>query len=288
LSPADAIARFMTDRNAGYERYARLALAQLVAAFGAFPEFLSQVNVLADTLQLDAGPFLRLPGILPDSSHAGRHERLFQAYLIAGGLACNTRNFRLDASYVDHISDVTASIEVNRIVKDFGVGLDARNWSMSLPDIWEASYEIDPTSPLALNRSRDPQTSALKSPLPWNGRLFEKAVWSLAPLEAAHWRTVLEVSEEDYSDRVTNPFIRFEYRLFECLENEFFGRHSAGGIDVDHGHGDCRPTPLDASWSKLEARKAVRFTQPTLVINDLAFVFIQIWFVSLIFTSACA
>jgi hypothetical protein len=292
--PQDAIAFIQGNRGGQHwERFARLVLAELVAAPAAFPNLRNDVRALALLLRIpNPRDLLDLPGLLPGNSDEIRNERFFSAYQISGGLACQTRNFKLRAIYVDYVSDVTASVEVNRPVTAFATGLDARNWHNTLPDIWAESFEIDPQPPpnrlRPLDRALPVQPRAVPSPATYSGSLlFENVVWSFAPLKMATWRNVLDTSRQDASTS-SDPSIRFGYRLYECLENEFYGVRRAGGIDVDHGHGLCRVADAGAPWSLLEARKVVRFTQPTLLINDLTFVFLKIWFTSLILNGACA
>jgi hypothetical protein len=289
MEPAAAVEWLANDRNAGYAPILRLALAELVGSQRAFANERSDfVRLLATPLNVDPGDIL-LP-MSPDDSADQRAERYLQGYQWAAGLAggCRVRNFRIRAVYQHHVSDVTTSIEVNRPVTDFETGIDPRNWSQTLKNVWDDSYEIDPGVPLALDRQNQPPAMLTPSGTPCNVPLFEKADWSIAfgnPF--AFWRTILKV-EIAKQLTGTDPFVKFNYRLVECLENSFFGRRNAGGIDVDHGHGACTAVDTAAPWSKLEASKVVRFTQPTLVLNDLTFVFLIIWFSALILFGACA
>jgi hypothetical protein len=291
VSPADAIQYLEQDRFPGYESSVRLALAQLASAHAAFAnQYANYVGRLVATLpHILPDAIVTLPQNILGESDAARAERYFQAYLLAGGGGCGVRNFKLTTAYQQHVSDVTASIEVNRPVDDFADGLDPRNWTVTLPNIWDDSYEIRPWPPQPDRRLAPPQATS-KSPLPLvDVPLFEKADWSYGFGQPfAYWRTILRVQLDRLLGAGANSFIRFDYSLFECLENEFFGLRRPGGIDVDHGHGDCQPVAGDPTWSTLEARKVVRFTQPDLAINDLAFAFLILWISSVVLIGACA
>jgi hypothetical protein len=289
VDPVDAINQLEHDHDPGYESSIRLALAELASAHDAFAtKFVDYVQRLAAVVGADDVQITNLPQVIVGPGDAERAQRYLKAYEIAGGGGCGVRNFQLTASYHNHISDVTTSIEVNRPVDDFVVGIDPRNWSQTLPDVWEDGHGFAAAS-LTPDRKNTPLPALSKTVPTFSSLFFEKADWSSkfdGPF--AFWRTILRGQLDRALGAGTGSFIRFDYSLFECLENEFFGETHAGGIDVDHGHGDCRVVLADPTWSKLEARKAVRFTQPTLAINDLTFVFLILWFSSLILTSACA
>jgi hypothetical protein len=289
MEPAAAVDWLANDRNTGYGPILRLALAELVGAPRAFAnERADYVRLLAAPLNLELGDIL-LP-TSPDDSEDQRANRFLQGYQWAAGLTggCRVRNFRIRAVYQQHVSDVMTSIEVNRPVTDFEHGIDPRNWSETLKNVWDDSYEIDPGVPSDLDRQHQPRAMLTPSGTPCDIRLFEKADWSIAlGSPFAYWRTILKVQ---IAKQLTgsDPSVKFNYRLVECLENSFFGRRNAGGIDVDHGHGACVAVDTAAPWSRLEASKVVRFTQPTLVLNDLTFVFLIIWFSALILFGACS
>jgi hypothetical protein len=289
-TPAEALSSLERDRRPGYQSAVRLAIAEMVSAHDAFPTFSDDVERLAATLSVDrveVDRILKLPGLITGGAPVARAKRYFEAYELAGGSGCHVRNFRLDASYQDHVSNVTASIEVNRPVSDFVNGLDPRNWHETMPTVWAQSFEFDLAS-LPLDRKQTPSPTMPPSTPPFESAFFEKALWSIDFATLASWRTVLDITLTRALSAVPAPYIRFDYALDECLENEFAGVKNPGGIDVDHGHGSCDGLTTDPTWCKLEAQKVVRFTQPDLAINDVNFVSLIVWFSDLILTAACA
>jgi hypothetical protein len=287
VEPAAATAAFEQDRAPGSELIVRLAIAELVSAHGAFPTLSTLVQQLAPLVKAPAAELLKLPGRILGDAPKARAERFLKAYELAGGGGCQVRNFQLEAIYEDHISNVTASIEVERPVSAFVNGLDPRNWSETMPLVWQQSFEFDMATLVMDRASTPPQNTPPTNPPFADIPFFEKAVWSFGLGTLAYWRTVLKISL-DRELAVPVPSLLFKYSLYECLENEFLGPKNAGGIDVDHGHGSAQALAGDTTWCKLEAQKVVRFTQPYLAINDLTFVALIIWFSALILTSACA
>jgi hypothetical protein len=289
MQPGAAVDWLEGDRQPGHEAMVRMALAELVSAPAAFgKDLVSHVQKLSAAIGVNGAPIIELVQRIVGDDPVARAGRFLKAFELAGGGGCGVRKFQLTASFRNDVSDVTASIEVNRPVEDFVAGVDPRNWSETLPMVWEDSYEISREG-IGADRKKSPRAQSMKSLPPVSFSLFEKADWSFQLDEPfAYWRTILLVKLEQSLVAGVDPFVRYDYSLFECLENEFFGLKRPGGIDVDEGHGSCNAVAGDPAWSRLEARKAVRFTQPTLAINSMTFVFLIIWFSLLISTAACA
>jgi hypothetical protein len=218
----------------------------------------------------------------PARTDEHRNNRFFEAYLAIGG-GCRVKDFQLTTSFNGSISNVTAKVSVNRPVDDFTFGLDPRNWSQTSPLIWEESYQAA-AGTFDMDRQSSPGEIGAKTDPPWEGPFFEKALWDWGAGPIAWWRAILNMKHQQ-----TAAAIRFDYSLFECLENEFALQSAPGGIDVDNGYGACTAlTGADAGWSRLEAQKVVRFTQPDLTINNLSFVFMINLMTTLVLVGACA
>lgn len=188
------------------------------------------------------------------------------------------RNFRLSYSYRHRVTDVTASVEVNRAFTDFKKMLDPQQWEKNVKMTWRRSHFIQaaPT-----DRSKNGVRVPPKTQTQGFEKFFENAVWTTVATPFADYRNLLDVE----LDLQGSSEIYFKYREIECLETDFVGLGKRlGGIDVDDGHGRC--SDLGQGWCRIEARKRARFSQPegflNVVYNGMASVFLTLLIESLV------
>jgi len=278
----DAIQALADDSSDAAGPFLRMSLAEIVAA-GRFLEgdYERSVAQLSTRLNLDWARFDDVLNRSPAPTEEHRNNRFFEAYLAVAG-SCQVKDFELQTSFNGFISDVTAKVSVNRPVSDFTFGLDPRNWSQTSPLIWEESYQADEN--FEMDRQNSPASIATTAATLWEGPFFEKALWNWGLGPIAWWRVILNMRHEQTPSRN-----EFRYSLFECLENRFLFQTGPGGIDVDNGYGACFAlTGTNAGWSRLEAQKVVRFTQPDRTINSLSFVFMINLMTTLVLVGACS
>lgn len=171
----------------------------------------------------------------------------------------------------------TALFDAN--VAQFSGKLDPRNWSTNAPEIWLASYLIDPSatvvppgtipSPLPVDRTTQPTPVPTSGVSPvvvqsWDKQLFFEDVL----FGGYEYRNILLTSFNDASGAAVDPLIDFQYQQYECLNTASVDLDD-GGVDVDNGGSHCQAVPGHPEQVQIEFSKTVRFTQPDYAVEEV-------------------
>ncbi len=148
------------------------------------------------------------------------------------------------------ITTVEAHIEVNRPVDQFRVMADPQNWSTEAPMFWTVSKLVVDTGGQFVPLPTPPAPGSM----PYSELLEEVISMSPNPLFPILGTNILATQ---YTN--ADPF-GFQVQLYKCESTTIGGSTRAGGIDVDSGSLEVASVPQDPSWTKLTAKKRVRFT----------------------------
>jgi hypothetical protein len=262
-----------------YNTAARLAFAHLSRHVG--PEDGPTAGVRGHLAVLE-GAFAKNDCLLPSfrdlmSNLPASPEERF-AYAIAHQAfepitSHRIRSFRSTAGLACWITDVTASVEVERAHTDFDGMLDPRKWKRNVPQVWQRSDLLERP---AHQRAPDPTKTRAGTGRVAAGILIEQVSWPHRGNPLVEIDNLLEI-EIDVSG--SRGRVGFQYCERECIECRRIGDRHLGGIDVDCGHAWARG--LSGGWTQLEARKRARFTQPSGPLNrfynSVAFVWLRLF-----------
>lgn len=137
-------------------------------------------------------------------------------------------------------------------VKGLRPFMDPQNWKTNIPDLWKESAVIA-TNGLSADRKKNPKTIS-KRGKKWSGLFFEDVTFG----EISRQRNVLRASYTELHGARGLEKIIFDYVQHECLDSEYLGELSDGGVDVDHGQAVCEKA--GAGEVTLTISKTVRFT----------------------------
>lgn len=185
--------------------------------------------------------------------------RFAYAYNALRGSACNGRKYRLDVSFDPYslVTNVIASVEVNRPASDFQKIADPRCWEDQAPLFFKESKLCDLADGDFGTRPNPGQLPAPPPPkYPYGERLLEHVTLGFAPGFPLDAINVLKV---DCDSTAACP--TFNVSLHACLETLLGPSFARGGLDVDGGTFLAEADPTDPNWTRVSGTKRARFTE---------------------------